>query len=74
MNTITVADRGGTKDKEMTKQNQTIKWEMGNDQYGIFRNQEVSNVIVDDESYTYGEWNGKLVASFHIENGTWFVM
>jgi len=57
----------------MHKEKQTVKWTIGND-YGTFRNQTVTDITIDDNGYAYGLWKGRLVGSFHIENGTWHVI
>lgn len=58
----------------MERTNQKVNYVINNDNYGIFQRQTITKVIVDDEQYAYGTWKGKLVASFHIDNGEWFVM
>jgi len=58
----------------MIKTGQTVKWEITKEDHGKFLNQTITDIYVDNENYAYGLWNGHLVASFHIDNGTWFVM
>lgn len=56
----------------MSKVNQIVKWKMGKNHASI-RNQTIEVFWVDEENYAYGIWRSQLVASFHIDNGTWFV-
>ena len=57
----------------MKRIKQIVKWEIGKD-YLISRNQMIVNISIDNYGYAFGLWNGRQVASFHIDNGTWFVI
>jgi len=42
--------------------------------HGQFVDQTVTDITVDFAGYAYGRWNGKKVASFHVDNGYWYVI
>ena len=58
----------------MMKYNQTVKIEYGNGDSGTLLNQTVTNVVIDEEGYAFGLWNGKLVGAFSLKSFTWFVI
>jgi len=58
----------------MSKQQQTIEVQYSTENYGIIRNQDVTNIVIDEEGYAFGYWNKKLVGAFSIKCDKWFVM
>jgi len=53
--------------------NQKVRWEIG-DNYGVFLNQAIENIVTDEEGYAYGNWKGHLVAAFSIKVEEWHVI
>ena len=55
----------------MEKTGQTVKIELDPNNRFTLQNQTVKNIIVDDQNYAIGTWRAYIVATYHIENGTW---
>jgi len=58
----------------MALKNQKVEYGVDGENFGKFLGQEVTSVVVDEEGYAFGYWKGKLVGSFSLNNGTWYVM
>lgn len=58
----------------MLKLNQKVRYTLSENNRAQYLNQTVTDIMVDSKNYAFGMWNGKAVASFHIDSNTWFVL
>lgn len=58
----------------MSRSGQVVNIEYDSENYGRLLGQMVERIVIDDEGYAFGFWKGRMVGSFHIDNGEWFVL